>query len=283
QRLGLHVVARLAERHGITVSLTATPGTGITAVVVLPETLFGDLPLDTQAPAIHQHAMPVGAVAAQGTPYQAQAPRISAAPRNGGSGNGEEGRPFSDAGGPFSDAGPPSNEEGRPVNRDASFDVPTDFGLGDDEPWSGWWDPVLDGNAAQEAANVPGDRADDPGSGNGAPPGNGNGFPPVRVSNGHPESDRHPEVAPERPAVPERPAPQVEEVPLTRRVPQSHLAPELREPSAVELPPQRAVPDGNRTREALSRYQASRRAARALVEGEDTTDTDPSQGTGGRS
>src|SRR5690349_4649757 len=40
QRLGFHVVARLATRHKISVSLTATPGSGITAVVVLPATLF---------------------------------------------------------------------------------------------------------------------------------------------------------------------------------------------------------------------------------------------------
>ena len=40
QRLGFHVVARLATRHRIAVSLTATPGSGITAVVVLPAALF---------------------------------------------------------------------------------------------------------------------------------------------------------------------------------------------------------------------------------------------------
>ncbi len=40
QRLGFHVVARLAARHGIAVSLIATPGSGITAVVVLPASLF---------------------------------------------------------------------------------------------------------------------------------------------------------------------------------------------------------------------------------------------------
>jgi signal transduction histidine kinase len=40
QRLGFHVVARLAQRHGIEVSLTPTPGTGVTAVVVLPPELF---------------------------------------------------------------------------------------------------------------------------------------------------------------------------------------------------------------------------------------------------
>jgi signal transduction histidine kinase len=42
QRLGFHVVARLAARHGITVSLGATPGSGITAVVLLPSSLFTD-------------------------------------------------------------------------------------------------------------------------------------------------------------------------------------------------------------------------------------------------
>lgn len=40
QRLGLHVVARLAARHGIQVSLSPTPGCGVTAVVNLPEALF---------------------------------------------------------------------------------------------------------------------------------------------------------------------------------------------------------------------------------------------------
>ena len=42
QRLGLHVVARLAQRHGIEVSLTPTPGSGVTAAVVLPASLFSD-------------------------------------------------------------------------------------------------------------------------------------------------------------------------------------------------------------------------------------------------
>ena len=42
QRLGLHVVARLAQRHGIEVALTPTPGCGVTAAVVLPPSLFAD-------------------------------------------------------------------------------------------------------------------------------------------------------------------------------------------------------------------------------------------------
>jgi signal transduction histidine kinase len=40
QRLGLHVVARLAQRYGIAVSVTPTPGGGVTAVVLLPAELF---------------------------------------------------------------------------------------------------------------------------------------------------------------------------------------------------------------------------------------------------
>ncbi|MFC5950900.1 sensor histidine kinase, partial [Pseudonocardia lutea] len=40
QRLGFHVVARLAARHGIEVSLSTTPGSGLTAVVILPAALF---------------------------------------------------------------------------------------------------------------------------------------------------------------------------------------------------------------------------------------------------
>ncbi len=40
QRLGLHVVARLAQRYGIGVDLTATPGGGVTAVATLPPSVF---------------------------------------------------------------------------------------------------------------------------------------------------------------------------------------------------------------------------------------------------
>ncbi|GAA4730886.1 ATP-binding protein [Actinomycetospora chibensis] len=42
RRLGFHVVARLAERHGIEVSLTPTPGCGVTAVLVVPAPLFAE-------------------------------------------------------------------------------------------------------------------------------------------------------------------------------------------------------------------------------------------------
>jgi len=41
--LGFHVVARLAARHGITVVLSATPGSGVTALVRIPATLTTEL------------------------------------------------------------------------------------------------------------------------------------------------------------------------------------------------------------------------------------------------
>jgi signal transduction histidine kinase len=40
QRLGFHVVARLAARHGVKVSLSVTPGSGTTALIMLPPSLF---------------------------------------------------------------------------------------------------------------------------------------------------------------------------------------------------------------------------------------------------
>ena len=40
KRLGFHVVARLASRHGIRVVLSPTPGSGITASITLPGSLF---------------------------------------------------------------------------------------------------------------------------------------------------------------------------------------------------------------------------------------------------
>jgi hypothetical protein len=46
-RLGFHVVARLAARHRIRVTLTATPGSGLTAMVMLPAGLF-EVPLHEQ-------------------------------------------------------------------------------------------------------------------------------------------------------------------------------------------------------------------------------------------
>lgn len=50
QRLGFHVVARLAARHGVRVSLSVTPGSGTTALVALPASLFAPLHLTAPPP-----------------------------------------------------------------------------------------------------------------------------------------------------------------------------------------------------------------------------------------
>jgi hypothetical protein len=66
---------------------------------------------------------------------------------------------------------------------------------------------------------------------------------------------------------------------LSRRVPQAHLAPELRRngqaagPRAAE-----SLPDADEARAALSRYQASRQAAKAMV---DDGDAEPGRPAGG--
>jgi hypothetical protein len=74
--------------------------------------------------------------------------------------------------------------------------------------------------------------------------------------------------------VPVPPMPPPAEPQLARRVPQAHLAPELRRQQAETAEPPAPPPDAEQAREALSRYQASREAARALV------DRDPSDGNG---
>ncbi len=49
-RMGFHVVGRLAARHRITVSLSSTPGSGLTATIVLPPAMFAAPAQDETAP-----------------------------------------------------------------------------------------------------------------------------------------------------------------------------------------------------------------------------------------
>ena len=69
QRLGFHVVSRLAGRHGIRVALTATPGSGITAVAALPAALFA--PTDARTAATPPAGVPVVAGSAAPRPAPA--------------------------------------------------------------------------------------------------------------------------------------------------------------------------------------------------------------------
>jgi hypothetical protein len=272
QRLGLHVVARLAERHGVSVSLTLTPGSGITAVVVLPAALFGDVPAQAASPAIREHALPVESVGVTA----ARAPRVDARARNG-----EGARPW-------------SVDEG-------AFAMPTDFGLGETEPWSGWWEPVLTEAPADQASHGS-FLAEDQASHGSYPPADQashgsflaedqashGSYPPAdQASNGSflAEGPAGGRAEPPDAASPGQ-ADAAGEPRLARRVPQAHLAPELRDPSGTVEPAPPSVAEGNRTREALSRYQASRQAARAMVEaseepGLDTSGFDTTDRSGG--
>ena len=53
---------------------------------------------------------------------------------------------------------------------------------------------------------------------------------------------------------------------LSRRVPQANLAPELRRQGQAAGRADGPLPDAGEARAALSRYQASRQAARAVVD-----------------
>ncbi|GEL19710.1 sensor histidine kinase [Pseudonocardia asaccharolytica] len=255
QRLGFHVVARLAVRHGIEVSLSATPGAGITAVVVLPSTMFisgqataGGQPLRAgPAPAAGTPAAPLGRGAHASLPgtYPQMEPTRAASAA---------------AVATTTAAGPGRDETWVPPQPVGPAADGPGFGPGDG--WTGWWSPD---EPAAAGGGAPGDRSE-----------------AAAVSTPAKALRRR---TPARPTPAPRPSPQTvpqprsEETPsprpsvsvpaapggLRRRVPQSHLAPELRqpEPEAAKV----AAPSPEAAK-ALSRYQASRQAARAAVEGE---------------
>jgi two-component sensor histidine kinase len=109
-RLGLHVVARLAARHGVEVSLTDTPGSGVTAVVTLPAELLVD----------HKPELVVNAVALRGvaTALPSRTPGTSL--------------PLQ-AGIPLQRAAPGAL---------ASKSVPRKAGSQPAVDWTGWWTPA---------------------------------------------------------------------------------------------------------------------------------------------
>ena len=232
QRLGLHVVARLAQRHNIEVSLTPTPGCGVTSAIVLPPELFSAEVAEPASPPVDQ---PVSHLAMASATRPA--PRPAAPPQ-----------PVASTAATAVATAPPW-----PAAEDASGRADPDDG-----EWSGWWEPPSDGgehhgdggNGDRRARPAPAAARDLPSGARGRPPAGARG-PAATVP---------------------RPAPV--EPQLARRVPQAHLAPELRRQQAESAEPPAPPPDADQAREALSRYQASREAARALV------DRDPPDGNG---
>jgi len=263
RRLGLHVVARLARRHGIGVSLTPTPGCGVTAVVVMPPELFSD-----------EAATPVGQPDDQPQPVPAMAAARPAKAVLAGSvaPSAMLAQPpvNSSAWNSFPTNGPEANNS---QTNGSSFS--SGFGDGADTPtWPGWF-PAADSSGQNPETPAPASS-------------------PARPLPVAPPMPAAPPVPPAPPAAQAPPAgPASSPAPdaaggfgsrLSRRVPQAHLAPELRRDDAATGDNVTALgppaPDAAQTRTALSRYQASRRAARAIVEGTATDDDDPSASGG---
>jgi signal transduction histidine kinase len=233
QRLGLHVVARLAQRHNIQVSLTPTPGCGVTSAIVLPPELFSTEVAEPASPPVDQPVSRLAMASAERPAPRPPAPQ-----------------PMASTTAATAVAAAPA----WPDARDARARVnPVDA------EWSGWWQPT---------------SAD--GGGNGGDGANGDrGRPAPAAASGQPNGARErPPGRARGPAVPVPPMPPPAEPQLARRVPQAHLAPELRRQQAEAAEPAAPPPDAEQAREALSRYQASREAARALV------DRDPMDGNG---
>jgi hypothetical protein len=270
QRLGLHVVARLAQRHGIEASLTPTPGNGVTAAVVLPASLFSDLDPDAtpDEPSAGEAEAPARVVPAA----------LAAAVM-----------PATDLPPPPAPPVPPSwapaerwvdltEEPAGNGNGDGNGDGDGD-GNGYGADWSGWCEPSPGdledaepmsplaprpplSERVQAPAPAPGAREAHP-PGAGAPGREGSRQPggvPTAVHGPQAHSPLHPAPVAADDAGPEG-------LLLSRRVPQAHLAPELRRHGeGATAGPEDALPDAAEARAALSRYQASRQAAKAVVD-----------------
>jgi len=288
QRLGLHVVSRLAYRHGVQVSLTATSTAGMTAVAVLPPGVFAQgrrqaadlspaavgwvpprheqvVPRQPELPAqSHQseprwdwtrwwapeprelehrddarragaHPPPANGTPANGIP--AHRLPVNGAHANGVAANGAVVPADSGPDGPPRSGPPPL--EAAPVVPPAQAETVTVWVTDDDAG------PLAaEGNGAGEDHGVgDGDRGGYPETG-------------TASADGAPEPEpREPSDASDAPGGAR----------LNQRRPQAHLAPELRRGADGSRPESASVtrPDAVKARDALSRYQANRRAALA--------------------
>jgi signal transduction histidine kinase len=273
QRLGLHVVARLAQRHGVEVALSPTPGGGITAVVVLPDELFSGTVAEPVAAAARPAAAPAPSLVSAG----ASVAPVAVA-RNGlanepvWQGWWEHSAAATDLSAP---GRPQAGSRATPTLDRAEFGRTdfgrtdfgrTDFGRTDfgGTDFGGASFGMADlGAAGFRTADLPAPQppvADAP-----APPPR-----PLRPAAPAPDQRPIPPPAELESGLAEDAQDPAGTARLTRRVPQAHLAPELRQngaPAAAEVtPPAERLPNAAQAKAALARYQASRRAARAVVE-----------------
>ena len=303
QRLGFHVVARLAARHGSTVTLNATPGSGLTAVVALPAKLFaGDSVVPGSAPPVpetlrprgagvgparHAAAGPVVPVTAAGMPgaepeafswpppFAAPEPAAAGRPDGGDAGAAQavpEQRTresaAADEGVVAAFARPPADDrragpEPAPVRAAAAAPSQVRNGTAAATSpaagWGGWWEPEPEARSAAAARPMPAIAATPAAGTPAVPP----APRPGGAAAGAPSPVPRPRATAEPPTVIRG------ERSLRRRVPQANLAPQLREPVAEERFEPLPEAAGAAAAAALSRYQASRRAAQHLTDGRD--------------
>lgn len=301
QRLGLHVVARLAARHEIQVSLTPTPGTGVTAVVVLPAELFASSPQQLTPRTVGT----ANGAAADSTSPTRPGPPPSAEPVDG---LGRTGftppssapvspdiplprRTTSAPGSTPTPNGAPVPSPAMPNGGHAPNGSPTTNGHSDDrglharpdqeeQPphWAGWWTPARfpDGlpsewqpppvyaTAEPVVSDPPGVTGTTPALPAGPTRSSDPSDPAIIARAPQPGTDR---------AAAARASEEVSaitdtdpDILLNRRVPQANLAPELRRGGPQESPLDSSPPpDAQLARDALSRFQASRQAAQQHV------------------
>ncbi|MGH4024286.1 MAG: ATP-binding protein, partial [Pseudonocardiaceae bacterium] len=281
QRLGLHVVARLAARHNIQASLTPTPGTGVTAVVVLPAEIFAEstLKMAPEPAGVGGGRCTAGAAPAGPGPRSATGTPPAATPAAASSSVLARPKPQPGAADttpsiPVPRRTPTGNRNGRGMHARPEQD--------DDRNWTGWWTPTRLPTVQATSYQVTQVYADGtpvcppgPARSNPAPP-----ALPAGPSRTPGPADQH------GPAVFARNADNLSSTPaeepatvgatidagphglLNRRVPQANLAPQLRRSAASDEPasePSGPPPDAERARDALSRFQASRQAAQEQV------------------
>ncbi len=270
QRLGLHVVARLAARHNIQASLSSTPGTGVTAVVVLPAELFAGNPL---AP---EKLASVGA----GRRIADSAPGGAGSRSTAGTAPSTAGVPSAPAAPPPPVApatpGPDIPMPRRSVgarNGNSSRGLHARHQRDDKQEWTGWWTPtrpMVQATSYQVTQVYATAEPVVPQS----PPASKPAPPALPAGPTRPEGWSSPAVVTngaqaDNPDVPAGATIAGPDGLLSRRVPQANLAPELRRsPSSGESPvaePTTPPPDAERARDALSRFQASRQAAKEQV------------------
>jgi signal transduction histidine kinase len=291
KRLGFHVVARLAKRHGIRVVLSPTPGSGITASIALPGSMFelGPEPVGALVPAGATAAARPGRPVPRRRPDQ-PVPELPAAR----TGTWAEHATAERTG--LERTGSERTDVDRAAFERAAFDRAAfdRAGIRPAAPGRGGSERVESDTAAFERAPVddgadvrsliPGPRmplpAETEGLAAGKPPERGApswtgwwaGTDPNRPgpagADGTTATIETPagSAEPADDGAPDDDAPAAARPSLRRRVPQAHLAPGLRivPPGAEPVDPA-PLPVAA---EALSRYQASRAAARSAVDGQ---------------